>query len=192
MRKEDKLQITKDKLINAAHDLMNSCVDPSEVTSRAIADRADVKLSMINYCFGSREALLFEALKKDEEIYLQDTQIRKVFNSKIAPKEKIRRLHYLVADYLINRFKFTKALTGYVLHNRDLQEGLNTLPLVREHYKVTKEEWEIKLIAYQLSSMMQLIIYRMEDMSDFLEVDIRKEIRKIIDLQIDLLLEDNP
>lgn len=192
MRKEDKLQITKDKLINAAHDLMNSCEDPAEVTSRAITDRAGVKLSMINYCFGSREALLFEALKVDEAMYLEKFRLQKIMEEDILPKEKIRKLHYLVSDYLINRFKFTKALTGFVLLNRDLNLGLTTLPLVREHYKGIKEEWEMKLISYQLSSMMQLIIYRMEDMSDFLEVDVRKDIRKIIDLQIDLLLEDNP
>ena len=61
MKKEDKLNITKTKLINATYKLVHECEDPAEVTSRAIANEAGVKLAMINYCFGAREALLLEA-----------------------------------------------------------------------------------------------------------------------------------
>ncbi len=190
MKKDEKLQITKDKLTEAAYALMKECTDPSEVTSRAIADRADVRLSMINYCFGSREALLFEAARKDEEEYKKKLGINDVMGSDLPPKEMFRKLHYTVADYFLNSYKFTRALTGYVLLNRDLDLGLGSLPLVSAHYGDRKEEWEKKLISYQLSSMTQLLIYRIEDMSKFLGKDVRKEIHKIIDLQIDLMLED--
>ena len=81
MKKDEKLNITKEKLINAAMELMDECADGSEVTSRAIAARADVKLSMINYCFGSREALLFEAFSQNENKYRDDPRIKSiVFN----------------------------------------------------------------------------------------------------------------
>ena len=58
MRKEDKLNITKEKLLDATVNLMKSCDNPEKVTSRAIADEAGVPLGMVNYCYGSREGLL--------------------------------------------------------------------------------------------------------------------------------------
>ena len=189
MKKEEKLQLTKERLIKAAHKLMCEKDDPAEVTSRTIAAEADTKPAMINYCFGSREALLFEAAKLDEEKYKDELDFYKILNSGESPKEILRKMHYRVADYLINEYKFTKALTGYILLNRDL-EGLNSLPLVRAYYKDRKEDWELKLISYQLSSIMQLMIYRIEDLSSFTGMDLRKEIYKVIDLEIDLLLEE--
>ena len=54
MQKEEKLNITKEKLIDAAFSLMEEMDDPFNVTSRQIAERAGTKASMINYCFGSR------------------------------------------------------------------------------------------------------------------------------------------
>ena len=188
MKKDEKLQLTKEKLIKAAHKLMTECVDPSEVTSRTIAAEADVKPAMINYCFGSREALLFEAARIDEEEYKKKLGFYSKLGSDAPPKEILRQMHYAVADYLINEYRFTKALTGYILLNRDLNQGLTSLPLIRAHYGGRKEEWELRLISYQLSSMTQLIIYRLEDMTDFLEIDVRKEIHRIIDTQIELLL----
>ena len=192
MRKEDKLAISKEKLLEATLRLMEKCTDPSEVTSRAIAAEADVPLGMINY-FGSREELLYESFAQNKDEYLSDERIASIISSDMSPKEKIRRLHHLVADFLINEFKYTRAITGHLLLNRDLTQGLNTYPLVKEHYGSSKEDWEIKLISYQLSSMMQLIIYRLDDMNDFLGLELRNgdDIHKLIDFQIDLLLKED-
>lgn len=192
MRKEDKLNITKEKLLDATVNLMKSCDNPEKVTSRAIADEAGVPLGMVNYCYGSREGLLYQAFCKDKDTYLKDPRFAEAISSDLPAKEKIRRLHYVVADFLVDEYKYTRAITGYILLNRDLTLGLQTLPLVKEHYGNTKEEWELKLISYELSSMMQLVIYRINDMSDFLGQDLSKkeELHKLIDLQIDLLLKE--
>ena len=192
MRKEDKLNITKDKLLDATVNLMKSCDNPEKVTSRAIADEAGVPLGMVNYCFGSREGLLYQAFCKDKDTYLKDPAFVEAFTSDLPAKERIRKLHYVVADFLVDEYKYTRAITGYILLNRDLSMGLQTLHLVKEHYGNAKEEWELKLISYELSSMMQLILYRINDMSDFLGKDIaqKEELHRLIDLQIDLLLKE--
>lgn len=192
MRKEEKLEITKEKLVTAATELLATCGDPNEVTSRAIVTRAGVPLGMVNYCFGSREALLFEAFCRNRDRYLTDDRMVEIMTADISAKEKVRRLHYLVSDFLVNEYKYTHAITGYLLLNRDLTKGLTTLPLIREHYGDKKEEWELRLISYQLSSLMQLIIYRIDDMSSFLDMDLHagEELHRLIDAQIDLLLED--
>ena len=47
MRKSDKLDISKSKLIEATMELMDACVNPIEVTSRTIASKAGVQVAMI-------------------------------------------------------------------------------------------------------------------------------------------------
>jgi len=192
MKKEEKLLATKSKLIEATSVLMHEAKDPAEVTSRAIAEKAGVQLAMINYCFGSREELLFEAFKLEKQHYEQDPRIIDLLSKDIPPKEKIRQFYYMAVEYLIHQYKFTKAITGHVLLHRDLTEGLGSYPLVKAHYQGRKEEWEIKLISYQLSSMMQLLIYRSEDVSGFLEIDLNqeKDLHELVDREIDLLLVD--
>ena len=66
--KSQKLDTTKEKLRRAAHDLLSACSSPAEVTSRAIAEKAGVPVAMINYSFGSREALLFAVF---QDLYTQ-------------------------------------------------------------------------------------------------------------------------
>ena len=192
MKKDEKLNITKEKLINAAAELMNECSDGSEVTSRAIAERAGVRLSMINYCFGSREALLFEAFSRSERVYRDDPGIKKIVLSELSPKEKLRRMHYVVAEFLVKEYKFTKAVMGYVLLHRDLSKEPSSLPYIRAHFGGRKSEEECRIIAYELSSMMQLVIYRLDDFREFSGFDLRdsKQLHGFIDMRIDMLLGD--
>lgn len=192
MKKDEKLNITKEKLINAAAELMNECSDGSEVTSRVIAERAGVRFSMINYCFGSREALLFEAFSRSERVYKDDPRIKKIVLSELSPKEKLRRMHYEVAEFLVKEYKFTKAVMGYVMLHRDLSKEPSSLPYIRAHFGGRKSEEECKLIAYELSSMMQLVIYRLDDFREFSGFDLRdsKQLHRFIDMRIDMLLGD--
>lgn len=190
MKKDEKLNITKEKLINAAAELMNECADGSEVTSRAIAERAGVRLSMINYCFGSREALLFETFSRNEKLYKNDPRIKSIVFSELSPKEKLRKLHYAAAEFLIKDYKFTKAVTGYVLLHRDLTKEPSSLPFIKAHFGSRKTEEECRVIAYELSSMMQLAIYRIDDFSEFSGIDLqdRDQLHRFIDMRIDMLL----
>lgn len=192
MKKEEKLSVTKEKLLAATSALMLETKDPAEVTSRAVAEKAGVQLAMINYCFGSREAMLFEAFKAGREMYEKDPRIVAILQSDRTPKEKLREFYYLAVPYLVQEYTFTKAVTGHVLLHRNLEDGLGSYPLVAAHYAGRKPEWECKLIAYQLSSMMQLLIYRIEDVSRFLGMDFTKEndLRTLVDREIDLLLVD--
>ena len=65
MNKDEKLQITKDKLMEATLHLMENMEDPMKVTSREIAQKAQVQPAMINYCFGSRENLIYATFQKE-------------------------------------------------------------------------------------------------------------------------------
>ena len=192
MQKEEKLNITKEKLVEAAFQLMEEADDPLSVTSRQIAERAGTKASMINYCFGSRENLLYQTFQKQYLSFLNEDEIAKLIASDITPKELLKKLHFIVAKCLVENPKFTKAITGHVLFQRDLSQESFSFSYVKKHYAGRKTDKECRLIAYELSSMMQLIVYRKEDIKASFGIDLNneKELEKYIDMRVDLLLRD--
>ena len=190
MQKDEKLNITKEKLLDATFALMEETDDPLNVTSRQIAERAGTKPSMINYCFGSRENLIYQTFQKQYLNFLKEKEVEKLLSSDIPPKELLKKLHFIVAKCLVENPKFTHAITPNVLFNRDLSQESFSFAYVKKHYAGRKTDKECKLIAYEMSSMMQLIIYRKEDIKkDFgIDLDKDKELKKYIDMRIDLLL----
>ncbi len=190
MQKDIKLGITKEKLIDATFALMEEADDPLNVTSRQIAERAGTKPSMINYCFGSRENLIYQTFQKQYLDFLKEEPIAELIASDISPKELLKKLHFIVAKCLVENPKFTKAISPYVLFNRDLSQESFSFPYVKKHYAGKKTDKECRLIAYEMSSMMQLMICRKDDLKrDFgINLDNAKELKKYIDMRIDLLL----
>lgn len=190
MNKDEKLQITKNKLIEATITLMDNMEDPLMVTSREIANVAECKPAMINYCFGSRENLIYCVFQSLYEKYLRSYNVEEIIKSGLSPKDVLKKLHFIVAKCLVENFKFTKAITGLVLFKRDLSKESFSFPYVMKHYNGKKSEKECKLIAYELSTMMQIIVYRKEDLKKDFEIDLEneEELKKYIDMRVDLLL----
>lgn len=190
MKKDEKLQLTKDKLLDAAFELMEKTEDPMAVTSREIAARAEVKPAMINYCFGSRENLIYNTFQKQYLSFLNEREAEQVINSGLPPEEVLKKLHYIVADCLIKNHTFTKAITGFVLFKRDLGKESFSFNYVKKAFDGRKTDAECKLIAYELSTMMQLIIYRKDDIKKDFGIDLEDEeqLRHYIDMRVDLLL----
>lgn len=193
MEKDKKLQLTKEKLLDSTFRLMEETDDPLNVTSRQIASYADVKPSMINYCFGSRENLIYQVFNNRYLSFLDNNKVKKIISSDLPPAEILKKLHFAVAEVLISNPKFTKAITPFVLFKRDLSKESASYPYVYKHYGGRRSEAECKLIAYEMSTMMQLIICRKDDIRDSfgINLDNKKELKKFIDLRIDLLLEKN-
>ena len=192
MNKDEKLQITKDKLIKATFRLMEESSDPLNVTSRQIAAAADVKPSMINYCFGSRENLIYQVFQTRYLSFLNEDEVQKILMSDLPPKDILKKLHFIVADILVHNFKFTKAITPFVLFKRNLSKESFSFPYVYKHYKGSRSESECKLIAYEMSTMMQLLVFRKDELKESFNIDLdnRDELKRYIDLRIDLLLRD--
>jgi len=192
MQKDEKLNITKEKLMDATFSLMEETDDPLAVTSRQIAERAGTKPSMINYCFGSRETLLYATFQKQYMNMLNENEVSKLIASDLAPKELLKQLHFIVAKCLVENTKFTRAITSHVLFNRDLSKESFSYPYVKKHYAGRRTDKECLLIAYELSSMMQLIVYRKDEIKESFGIDLDndKELKKYIDMRVDLLLQD--
>lgn len=192
MKKEDKLNLTKERLIEATFSLMEKSDDPLAVTSRQIADAAGTKPSMINYCFGSRESLIHRTFEEKYMNLLNEEKVNEILNAGLAPKELLKQIHYEVAKLLVNNYNFTKAITAFVLFKRDLERESFSFPFVKQHFNGRKSDAECKLIAYELSTMMQLIICRKDDIKTAFgfDLDDRNGLRDFINMRIDFLLGD--
>ena len=93
------LDKTRAALIDAAEKLMSECDDPDEVTARAITKEAGVNLAMINYCFGSREELLYEVFTKlQQNAAALDPDIGRIISGDLSPKEKLAEAVGIVRD----------------------------------------------------------------------------------------------
>ena len=151
-----------------------------------------MQAAMINYCFGSRENLIYEVFHRYYKAALHDANVEKILASNISPKDKLKKLHYLVAKFLIENHKLTKAITNLILFKRDLSEESVSFGFIKEHFRGTKTDAECRLIAYELSTMMQLIIYRKDDFKNDMGIDLEKDrqLKHYIDMRIDLLLPE--
>lgn len=167
------LEATKKAILTAAKELMTSCSDSDEVTSRAVAAKAGVNLAMINYCFGSREALLYEVFKQ----LLSDAQkaapeLAKLVCSEIPPKERVVMLHYNMMRLMIANFSYSRAITRYLLLNRTGGMGMESLPCITEYFGGRKSENECRQVTFELSSLHELAVLRHEELKNSCGIDL--------------------
>ena len=183
------LEATRNALATAAKELMTGCGNCDEVTSRAIAERAGVNQAMINYCYGSREKLLYEVFEQLlAEAQSAEPELTRLMNTAIPAKERLFLLHYAMMKLMIANFNYSRAVTKYVLLNRsaDLvradagimacklrrELGMESLPLVAEHYSGSRTIEECRLIAFELTSMNELAVLRHEELKRSFGLDL--------------------
>ncbi|MGN0587388.1 MAG: TetR/AcrR family transcriptional regulator [Oscillospiraceae bacterium] len=170
------IDATREALLDAAEKLMTECSDPSEVTSRKITKEAGVNLAMINYCFGSREALLFEVFNRlQNEGRQKNPQFDSIIESDISPKQKLIMLHFEAMKMMLKYNKYVKAITKYVLLNRSISASRGSLSFIQAHFGGRKTESECRLIAYEISSIHELAMLRHDEIKDTCGVDLTDE-----------------
>ncbi|SFD35482.1 TetR/AcrR family transcriptional regulator [Ruminococcus albus] len=167
------LEATKKVLLEAAKELMTTCSDSDEVTSRKIAAKAQVNPAMINYCYGSRENLLYEVFKQ----LLSDAQIARpelaeLLHADIPAKQRLIMLHFGMMKLMIENFSYSKAITKYILLNRSDSIGMESLPYIIEHFDGQKNAGECKLIAFEISSLHELAVLRHIELKQLCGIDL--------------------
>ncbi len=167
------LEATKEALAAAAKELMTSCADCDEVTSRAIAQRAGVNPAMINYCYGSREGLLYEVFRLLlKEALERAPELGMLMNAGIPAKERLIRLHAAMMRLMIENFSYSRAVTKYILLNRSADFGMESLPLVAEHFSGSRSEAECRLITFELASLHELAVLRHTELKEQFGLDL--------------------
>lgn len=167
------IEATKEALLRAAKELMTSCGDADEVTSRAISSRANVNVAMINYCYGSREALFYEVFRRLLiDAQNQQPELARLLTADIPPKERVIMLHYHMMRLMIDNFNYARAVTRFILLNRSLDNGLEVLPCIMEHFGGRRTEDECRLIAFELTSIHELAVLKHEELKKSCGIDL--------------------
>lgn len=185
------LDATKASLLSAAKELLLGCSDPEKVTSRAIAGRAGVNVAMINYCFGSRESLLYEVYKELlGKAQMSDTSLTCLSDPSIPPRDKLFLVHYTFMKLMIENFTLSRAVTQYILLHRSDEAGLESQPLIKEHFAGSKTDEECALIAFELTSLHEIAVLQHNMLMDKLGVDLTDDnvLREYVKKNIDRFL----
>ncbi|MBR5088110.1 MAG: TetR/AcrR family transcriptional regulator [Ruminiclostridium sp.] len=187
------LEKTRAALIDAAEKLMVECDDLDKVTARAITQKAGVNLAMINYCFGSREELLYEVYSKIHRSALKlDPSLGEIMTGGLSPKEKLVEAHYRTMKLMLSYFKYCKALTKYTLVTRKIGDKRSSLQFITEHFGGRRSEGECRLIAFELSSIHELAVLRHEEIRDVCGIDLMNDdvLKKFVCDNVERMLGD--
>lgn len=185
------LNATRAALLKAAEKLMTECDDLSEVTSRAVSGEAGVNPAMINYCFGSREALLYEVFKGlQSELLKSSFVLKEIPDACIPPKEKLILLHYGSMKIMLENFKYVRAVTKFALLDRGITEERRSFPFIYEHFGGRKTEAECIFTAYQISSLHELAVLRHEEIKNACGIDLSDDetLKKFVTDNINMFL----
>lgn len=186
-------ETTEQALKRAAFKLLLNCKDWSEVTARAITKEAGVNLAMINYCFGSKDALIFEVFQDmREQVVKCKPELLEIINSDMPPKEKLIEGAFEMMKLMLEYYSMSQAVVKFCIFYRKLDIDDGTFSLVKEHYNGAKSDGECMMIAYELSTAHELLVLRHEELKETCGIDIRDDtvLRRIITENINKALVD--
>ena len=184
---------TKRALKAAAFKLLLSCNDWTEVTARAITKEAGVNLAMINYCFGSKEALFFEVFRElQAKVVKCQPELTEIVNSDMSPKEKLIEGTYQMVKLMLDYFSIAEAVVKYCVLNKRFDMDDGTLTLVKQHFSGKKTDGECMLIAYEIASSHELMVLRHKEIKETCGIDLTddKTLKRIIKRNIEKCLAD--
>ena len=181
----------KAALLKATIGLLEEAEQPEKVTSRQIASRAGVNLAMINYYYGSKEALTFQAVSKILDISAGIFQSSG--NPSESPKERLRHIFIEICHIVVKYQRYTKLYVPHLLLEDEITLPQLILPEIRDHFGTRRSETECRMIAYEMISFLQLVFYRTDAFMRYTGIDLTKEgtAIELIDWELELFLPDS-
>ena len=138
---------------------------------------------MINYCFGSKEALFYEAFKDLQDSVLEyKPELAEIMNSDMAPKDKLIEGSMEMVKLMLEYFSMAQAIVKFCVMNKKMDLNNATYELVKAHFAGRKTDGECMLIAYAFNSSIELMVLRHKEISETCGIDMTDEtvIRNII------------
>ncbi len=184
----------KERILQAADQLLNETEDMDTVTVRQIAERASVGIGLVNYYYQSKNHLFGIVIgRRMEEMVLEVTRNIK---AGLSPVEKLRKL---LKDLCSMGEKYDKQILQRLkqcMINGDLQAEISLIPLLREIYGSQYEEMQLRLVALQLIAPIQAAVLSTDSFQIYSGYDLTKEeqrnrfIDQLIDCVIGLSSDD--
>lgn len=178
----------KERLLKAAMELMNETEDMESITVRKIAQRAGVGLGLVNYHFQSREKLLYEAVGTVMVQVLE--AFRQKADPEMPPEERLKAMLFAVCELGFKYEKEVKIGAQYQLYSGDFMACNYFLPQLREIFKGRRDETALRIIAFQIFSITNLILLREDAFFSFTGVDLHNDQQRkaMINTLVDIYL----
>ena len=188
-----KVESTEKALIEAAKKLLLNCDDWTKVTARAITKEAGVNLAMINYCFGSKEALIYAVFNSlQDEVKKCKPELNEILHSDMSPKEKLIEGYFQMLRLMIDYYSMSHSVVKFCVFDRALEMDDGTFTLLKEHFAGEKTDGECLLIAYEIASVHELMAYRYKELQEKCNIDLTDDevLKKIITENINKLIKE--
>lgn len=191
MVKNKKEQDARERIIQAATEILNEVSDIEKITVRQIAERANVGVGSINYHFNSKDNLLSlavgDVLAKMATGFLEDKQ-----DLSLNPIQKLKAMLKALCNVATSNSNLIQYILTQGILNGDMQTPLYLIPILKEIYGSEKEELELRVIALQILHPIQIsgiapAAFRMYSGIDLYNTEDRN---KFIDMLIDNLVSE--
>lgn len=149
-----KEQNAKDRMIEAAIEIMQEVPDTDKITVRQIAERAKVGVGTLNYYFNSKDNLLSIAVSKVMSNTIND-MLKSTQNADLNPVDKLKNMLKEVCNIGASQRELTKFMLTQLIMNGDVRTSLYLLPFLKEIYGDEKTEVELRILALQILQPIQ-------------------------------------
>lgn len=181
---------SKKRIMETMVQLLMEKKDVNKITTRQIAELANVNSALINYYYQSKENLVYKAV----EICMENIA-NMLFNDKMQAQIPVVRLKSMVKAF--STFCFDNYYLSEIAISNEIRHGsINTsgmiVPLLKEIFGDTKTESELKLLALQIIAPIQIVFLNAEEYKAYLSKDLQNEqVRnELLDQMIDNVLKE--
>jgi len=188
---------SKEQILNAAVKLIQEGREPADITVRDIAAEANVQLGLINYHFGTKDELMYQAVgvlkyKIASNIITKEEEDKNVAAN--AAYQKFRKMLIELCEMSIKYSQYMRFTVEYELTKAEIVTPHYLIPLIREIYTASSgggkvSETGIRIKAYEIISILQLIFLRAKDMSNYFGFNVLNYDRMVE--VIDTILNDH-
>lgn len=175
----------KERILQAAKELLEEAMDLDTITVRQIAERADVGIGLVNYYYQSKDNLLGIVIGLRMETIVQ--AISRETDSGLPAVERLRKLLKATCNMGERYDKLVLHMLKTCMVNGDLQAEISLIPLLREIFGEQKDEISLRLYALQILAPLQVALMAQDTFGIYSGYDLRREEQrnKFIDWAID-------
>ncbi|MDF2882625.1 MAG: TetR/AcrR family transcriptional regulator [Clostridiaceae bacterium] len=178
----------KERIMDTMVELLMERKDVNKITTRQIAERANVNVALINYYFQSKENLLNKAV----EICMENIANKMFVNDREneLPVHRLKTMIKTISTFAFDNYYLSEIAISCELKNGGVNTSKMILPLLKEIFKEEKTEVELKTMAIQLIVPMQVIFLNAKAYKEYLLKDIfdEKQRNELLDKMIDNIL----
>ncbi|MDR3282113.1 MAG: TetR family transcriptional regulator [Candidatus Methanoplasma sp.] len=176
------------KIVDRTMGLLKQSSNPSSVTTRAIAECAEINPAMVNYYFGSKDALMKEAVRG----LFETTERDRLISQSNPRKAMFDLLEDMCARILSNKRYSPLYVPDSILNDR-MSAPPGLVELIRDYFQGRVGDGECRATAYQMASFLRIAAYRPEEFLLCSGIDMRNrgDLRRVISHQLDLFLRDS-